>query len=253
MAEKEKYYLFVDECGDPFLNKVNEDFPIFTLCGIIVSKLQLEALETKVADLKSHFWGEKEIILHSRDIRKHQRGFEILLDPEVKRDFYQRVNAIIGEEGTFTIVCCSILKLPFIEKNGKDEDIYGIALSRLVERSVFFLDELGQDNGTDLNIIMEMRGKKEDYDLASYYETFKTCGTKWLTPERLNSHLNRFSFRSKKSNLAGLQVADLVAYPITRYVLNPKAVNLAFEVLQHNIYTDRSQKQLGLKIIPKCP
>jgi hypothetical protein len=251
MAEKEKYYLFVDECGDPFLDNVNEDFPIFTLCGIIMSKPQLEVLESRLADLKSLFWGDKEIILHSRDIRKHQRGFEILLDPEIKRDFYERVNAIIGEHGAFTIVCCSILKLPFIEKNGKEKDIYGIALSRLIERSVFFLDELEKEEGTDLNIIMEMRGKKEDKDLASYYETFKTCGTKWLTPERLNSHLAKFSFRSKKSNLAGLQVADIVAYPITRYVINPKAVNLAYDVLQCNIFTDKAQKRLGLKIIPK--
>lgn len=252
MAVKEKYYLFVDECGDPFLDNVNEDFPIFTLCGIIVSKPQLEALEAKVAALKFHFWGDKEIILHSRDIRKHQRGFEILLDPEVKRDYYQRVNAIIGDEGAFTIVCCSVLKLPFIEKNGKEEDVYGIALSRLIERSVFYLDELGNEEGTDLSIIMEMRGKKEDKDLASYYETFKTCGTKWLTPERLNSHLAKFSFRSKKSNLVGLQVADMVAYPITRFVLNPRAVNLAYDVLKCNIFTDKAQKRLGLKIIPKC-
>ena len=252
MAVREKYYLFVDECGDPFLDNVNEDFPIFTLCGIIVSKHQLEALEAKVTNLKSHFWGERDIILHSRDIRKHQRGFEILFDPEVKHDFYQRVNAIIGESGAFTIVSCSILKLQFIEKNGKDADIYGIALSRLIERSVFFLEELGNKDGTDLNIVMEMRGKKEDNDLASYYKLFKTCGTKWLTPERLNSHLTKLSFRSKNSNLAGLQIADLIAYPITRYVLNPKAVNLAYDVLQCNIFTDKAQKQLGLKIIPKC-
>lgn len=250
MEEKEKYYMFVDECGDPVLKNINEDFPVFTLCGIIVSKPQLKSLEKKIAELKKHFWGEKEIILHSRDVRKHQRGFEVLLNTDVKRDFYERINAIIGDDGAFTIVSCSILKFPYIERNGRNGDIYGLALSRLIERSIFYLDEIGNKVGSDLNIIMEMRGKKEDNVLAGYYNMFKTKGTKWLTPERLNSHLAKFKFLSKKQNVTGLQVADLVAYPIARYVLNPNAVNLAYEVFRCNIFSD-GDTMLGLKIIPK--
>ena len=250
MVEKEKYYMFVDECGDSFLDNIDEDFPIFTLCGIIVSRTQLKALEKKVTELKAHFWGDREIILHSRDIRKHQRGFEILLDPEVKRDFYERVNAIMGEEGAFTIVSCSILKIPFVERNGRDGDVYGLALSRLIERGIFYLDEIGNEDGSDLTVIMEMRGKKEDKELARYYEAFKTKGTRWLTPERLNAHLSVFTFRSKKSNLPGLQMADLIAYPIARYLLNPKAVNFAYDVLKCNIFSDKDA-MLGLKVIPK--
>ena len=95
-----------------------------------------------------------------------------------------------------------------------------------------------------------MRGKKEDGNLISYYETFRTHGTKWLTPERLNSHVTKICFRSKKSNLMGLQIADIIAYPIARYVMNPKAINLAYDVLQCNIFTDKANKRLGLKIIP---
>ena len=246
---KDKYYMFVDECGDPNLITLDENFPIFTLCGIIVSKPQLVSLEKKVVDLKHHFWGEKEIILHSRDIRKHQRGFEVLLDPAVKRDFYERLNSIMGEKGAFTIVSCSVLKIPYVERIGPDGDIYGLALSRLIERSIFYLDEIGNEDGSNLNIIVEMRGKKEDRDLTSYYEMFKTKGTKWLTPERLNSHITQLKFFSKRQNVIGLQVADLVAYPIARYILNPKAVNPAYDVLQYNIFTDRDAK-LGLKVIP---
>ena len=97
---------------------------------------------------------------------------------------------------------------------------------------------------------MEMRGKKEDRILTNYYDTFRIRGTKWLTPERLNSHLEEFTFRSKKSNLVGLQIADLIAYPIARYVLNPNAINMAFEILRCNIFSSQD-KLLGLKVIPK--
>lgn len=247
---KDKYYMFVDECGDPNLITLDENFPIFTLCGIIVSKPQLASLEKKVVDLKHHFWGEKEIILHSRDIRKHQRGFEILLDPVVKRDFYERVNSIMGEKGAFTIVSCSVLKLPYVERIGSEGDIYGLALSRLIERSIFYLDEIGNEDGSNLNIIVEMRGKKEDRELACYFEIFKTKGTKWLTPERLKPHIAKLKFVSKKQNVIGLQVADLIAYPIARYILNPRAVNLAYDVLRYNVFTDRDA-MLGLKVIPR--
>lgn len=81
---------------------------------------------------------------------------------------------------------------------------------------------------------MEMRGKKEDKELADYYELIRTKGTKWLSPERLNAHLSKFIFLSKKQNVIGLQLADMIAYPIARYVLNSNAVNLAYDTLRCN-------------------
>ena len=76
---KEKYYLFLDECGDQNIANFDPSFPIFTLCGIIVSEEQLQILSTQISELKRDFWGDRKIILHSRDIRKCQNGFEILL------------------------------------------------------------------------------------------------------------------------------------------------------------------------------
>jgi len=44
-------------------------------------------------------------------------------------------------------------------------------------------------------------------------------------------------------------VADLIAYPLTRHVLNPHAVNLAYDVLEPNIFMEDG-KLMGLKIYP---
>ena len=41
---KSKYYLFIDECGDHNLAKYDPGFPVFTLCGILVSRQNLNAL-----------------------------------------------------------------------------------------------------------------------------------------------------------------------------------------------------------------
>ncbi len=53
----------------------------------------------------------------------------------------------------------------------------------------------------------------------------------------------------KNKNINGLQLADLVAYPIARYVIAPKRVNLAFEIIAKKIYA-KNGKRYGLKIYP---
>lgn len=72
MTTKNQYYLFIDECGDQNLSNFDKGFPIFTLCGIIVSEDRKKYLDDSIEELKREFWGEKKVILHSRDIRKCQ-------------------------------------------------------------------------------------------------------------------------------------------------------------------------------------
>ena len=50
-------------------------------------------------------------------------------------------------------------------------------------------------------------------------------------------------------DVIGLQIADLVAYPLTKYVLNPNQVNLAFDVIKSNIF-QQDGKIVGLKVFP---
>ena len=69
VAEKDKYYLFVDECGDQNLTSLDENFPIFTLCGVLMSHSQLRAMVGKISALKKKYWGDKTVILHSRDVQ----------------------------------------------------------------------------------------------------------------------------------------------------------------------------------------
>ena len=48
MEGKKKYFLFADECGDSNLSVYEKSFPVFTLCGIIVSREQIRKLERDV-------------------------------------------------------------------------------------------------------------------------------------------------------------------------------------------------------------
>lgn len=244
-----KYNLYIDECGDQNLANFDEQFPIFTLCGVVVADDKREWLEDQVHQLKQDFWGNQYTILHSRDIRKCQRGFEILFDLEVKKRFYDRVNAILGTKGIYTIVACSILKEPYIRYYGKLNDVYAQSLSFVLERTVFYLDGLS-DNDVELHTVVEMRGKKEDDALRLYYSQLLDKGTYWVSAERLKRYAKSFTMLPKKANVIGLQVADLIAYPVTRHVLDPNEPNMAYDIIKDNIYVEDG-KMRGIKIVPK--
>lgn len=243
----DKYYLFLDECGDQNLTSFDPSFPIFTLCGIIVSQEQLDIITEKINALKKEFWGDKKVILHSRDIRKCQNGFEIFFDLDVKRRFYEQINEILQEK-MYVIVCCSILKEPYIRQYGRLNDVYGQSLSYIMERTVFYLDNFA-NNSIHLTTIVECRGKKEDKALLDYYNKVSDRGTYWVTSARIKNYFKEFEMKRKSENLIGLQIADLVAYPITRHVLDEDAVNIAFDVIKENIY-QKEGKLYGMKVFP---
>lgn len=242
------YTLFIDECGDPNLEKFDKTFPLFTLCGILVSEHKLPWLEKEVNFLKRELWDNENVILHSREIRNCSRDFMILLDRKVKDRFYTRINEILGVDDVYVIVCCCILKEPFIERFNTGEDVYGLSLKYLIERAIFHIDDCTEENAK-LRIVVERRNPKQNKMLLRYYNGLRVTGTKWITPERLTERVKSFSFLDKKDNVIGLQIADLIAYPISRQILNPERPNPAFQIIAKNIYSYKGA-QLGLKIIP---
>jgi hypothetical protein len=242
-----KYFLFLDECGDQNLAGFDSSFPVFTLCGILVSENDYDLIVKEVMAMKRKYWNQKEVILHSRDIRKCEKGFEILFDLDVKKSFYEDINSIM-KDSSYTIVSCSILKEPYIRKYGRLGDVYGLSLSYIIERAVFFLDSRNEKD-IELYTCVERRGKKEDTVLLNYYNEVLDRGTYFVTPSRIRNCFKSFEFKDKKENIIGLQVADLAAYPITRHILNSNSVNIAFDIIEPKIYTQEG-KPHGLKVFP---
>jgi len=242
-----KYCLFLDECGDQNLANFDPLFPVFSLCGILISESDYSEMCNKVAEIKKKYWGNKKIIFHSRDIRKCEKGFEILFDIDVKKSFYEDLNSLI-KNICYTIVSCSILKEPYIRKYGRLGDVYGLSLSFIIERTVFFLDSQNEKE-IKLYTFAEKRGKKEDAILLDYYNEVLDRGTYFVKPFRIKNYFKSFEFKDKREDIAGLQIADIVAYPITRYVLDSDAVNMAFDILEPKIYTQNGKRH-GLKVYP---
>ena len=86
-------------------------------------------------------------------------------------------------------------------------------------------------------------------DRLNYYNGLRNRGTKWVTAERLRTRIGDFGFKNKKDNIIGLQIADLIAYPITIHLLHPERPNPSYEAVKQNIFQDNGVL-LGQKVIP---
>lgn len=245
---RNRYYLFLDESGDHGLSEINPQSPVFLLCGVLISADNYSLISKCIDDLKHQFWGNKDVILHSRDIRKCQKEFQILLDLDIKADFYNRLNRCISD-GKYTVITSAINKNDYIKKFGRiSNNVYELCLSFIIERSVFFLDDIPDPNKT-LDIIIEKRGAKEDKALEGHFQRLCARGTGFVKAERLKQYMLTINFRSKKQNINGLQLSDLIAYPSFKYVMEPKRANPSFNVFESKIYT-KNGKTYGLKIYP---
>ena len=101
---KSKYYLFIDECGDHNLTKYDPTFPIFTLCGILVSRKNLNALNVAFENLKMEIFGNTDIVIHSVDIRKWRGAFGALKDDALRKKFFEGIENILSQHDAYVVV-----------------------------------------------------------------------------------------------------------------------------------------------------
>lgn len=243
-----KYNLFIDESGDHGLSNLNPDFPVFLLCGIMISEDAYESLRINFNSVKRAIWNSEEVIFHSRDIRKCEKEFKYLFDLDLKAKFYEILDYAI-QNADYHIIASAILKEKYIRYYGRlSDDVYEISLSFIIERAVFYLDSFKGDN-ISLDIIIEKRGEKEDRKLIEHFQRILARGTGYISSERLSKYGLQIIFKSKKENINGIQLADLIAYPVAKYVLEPKRINPAFEVFKDKFY-QVGNKLYGLKIFP---
>ena len=221
------------------------------MCGILVSRQNLRVLSKAFEDLKVDIFGSKEVVIHSVDIRKWRGPFSVLADRELRERFFSGIERILSRTEAYVIVSCTILKeqLSKFCVRGEENDVYGLSLSYLIERSIFCVDNLKNDDVPEISVVVERRGKKEDNQLLNYYNGLRNWGTKWVTAERLRARIGDFGFKNKKDNIIGLQIADLIAYPVTIHLLHPDRYNPSYEAVRQNIFQDNGVL-LGQKVIP---
>jgi hypothetical protein len=240
------FIVYLDETGDHSLKTIDPGFPIFVLVMLICdTRYYAEQIVPKVYNLKIDYFGHEAFPLHSIDIRKGQKNFVFLSDAAKRQPFYERINEIMSLD--YTLIAGVIRKEKHVQRYGPAaSNPYGLAMEFTMER---LLPLLESKNQTDVYLIAEARGKKEDAELLTSFNNVITRGTSYVAASRFAKIQFHLLMERKSSNVIGTQLADLVAYPIARHVLSPGSPNPAFDVFREKFY-DGPGKINGLKIFP---
>lgn len=245
------YQLFLDESGTSSLKNIDPNFPVLVLTGLLISEATYSNLILRVNALKNKYFPGKSVILHRRDMRKYERGFEIFFDDKVKRKFYIELNAILSEID-YMLISSGIDKAKHIEQYGKlADDPYEIALTFVLERVVF---EADNKQITGITTTIESRGKREDQIVANRYNQILYRGSSQVTADRFQRlYSQEIHRKNKEDGEIGIEIADLCAYPIARHVISNNEPNPAYDVIKSKIRSNgRGQIEgYGIKIFPR--
>jgi hypothetical protein len=243
-----RYFLFLDESGDHGLSNIDPNFPVFVLCGVLISEESYKLIESKIKAIKRKYWGDKKVLFHSSDIRKCDKEFQILFDEKLKANFYRDLNKLMKEE-KYTVISSVVNKDLYIKRYGKlGTDIYTLCLSNTIERTVFYMDDI-KDSSKKVQILIENRGKKEDRALNEHIRNILNRGTGYVKANRIQALIESHNFYCKDDDVTGLQIADLIAYPIARYIMDRARANPAFDLISNKFYV-KNARNYGLKIMP---
>ena len=239
--------VYLDETGDHSLELIDEGFPIFGVVMLICdSEHYSRQIVPEVCRLKFDYFGHEGVVLHSRDIRRAQGEFGFLTDPAKRPPFYERINGIMADHD-YRLIASFIRKQDHKEKYGIWADHpYDLALMFALERLLPLLEDAGQ---SEVMIVAESRGKREDDELLLSFLEVVNNGTGYVSSARFKQVDFRMEFRRKEANLIGTQMADLAAYPIARRVIDKDKPNPAYEIVKKKFYRGSGLVR-GLKVFP---
>lgn len=245
------FIVYVDESGDHSLASIDPDYPVFVLAFCVFHKRHYaEKIIPAIEKLKFNYFGHDSVVLHENELRKQKGDFAFLSHLPTRKGFMAQLSTIM-EASNFILIACVVDKARVGRAELAGSNPYHIALGICLEGLRVFLAEKGQEQ-RKTHVVVECRGKKEDAELELEFR--RICDGD--NPGK--SHLPfDVIFADKKTNLAGLQLADLVARPVGLNYIRPWQVNQAFELLKQKFLcaggragVGQGYENVGLMIYP---
>jgi hypothetical protein len=241
------YIIYVDESGDHSLTSIDPDYPIFVLTFCIFRKENYAGqIAPAVQRFKFRHFGYDTVVLHEHDIRKRKPPFQCLnRSRETREEFLQELGQII-DDAPMTIIAAVIKKEDLAARYGLPANPYELAMLFCMERAYAFLRDQGQTDRTT-HVVFECRGPAEDRDLELEFRRIRDGGNHWGRMDCLE-----IIFADKKTNSAGLQIADLTARPIGLRVLRPGQPNQTHEIIRRKLRQSPTGNTAGwgFKVFP---
>jgi hypothetical protein len=252
LIPRTQHLLYLDECGTHDMQHVDPTFPVFVLVGLLVGETYYaRTLVPRIKKMKQRHLVNANAVLHSRDIRRLEGDFRCLRDSEERKQaFYDDLNRLfVGLR--IRVFAVAIDKRRLRDRFLAPMNPYHVSLSQLLSLVCGPPGLPSVNRPNVVRIVAESRGKREDKELQAEYQSFSRSGLWTYGAPEVQRHRastvirvfpQRIDFGRKARGIAGLELADLAAYPIGRAVVNQNWDNPAVQVV--------AQKLKGLVAFP---
>jgi len=216
------YRIYIDETGNHDMTHADDPNQRFlSLTGVILeSEYITSTLQKEMDALKRDFFQldpDEPIIFHRKEMVNRRSPFQALRDSQVEELFNSSLLEAL-QHWQFPAITVVLDK-----KEHRDQyriwryHPYHYCLSVMLERYVLFLHY----NNHRGDVMVESRGGKEDEKLKDSYRRLYNNGTENIPVERWQERLTskELKVKSKNANIAGLQLADIIAHPSQRQIL----------------------------------
>jgi hypothetical protein len=211
-----KFRLYIDEVGNPDLeNSENPNHRFLSLTGVIVDIAYVQdRLHPGMEALKNRYFGshpDDPVILHRKEIVNRRYPFQVLRDPQIEAAFNADLLRLLRVWEYRIITVCLDKKKHHETYATWRYDPYHYCLAILLERFSFWLNR----QSTRGDVMAESRGGKEDMRLKRSFASLWERGTEYVEPQQFQATLTsrELKVKPKTANVAGLQLADLIAHP----------------------------------------
>ena len=218
-----KLRLYVDEVGNPDLGHSDDpNHRFLSLTGVALDLRHIdEYVHPQLEALKQRYFGshpDDPVILHRKEMVNAKGPFAVLKDAATRERFNAELLQVLGS-WEYVVISVRLDKKRHREQYTVWRyDPYHYCIAVLLERFVFLLHR--RDAHGD--VMAESRGSKEDMRLKGSFRGLWEKGTDYAAPDQFQEVLTsrELKVRPKSANVAGLQLADLVAHPSRAEILH---------------------------------
>ena len=208
--------MYLDEHGIETMSRLDlEESRYLSLTGVIMDVSHArDYLVPAFNEIKARVFDkdpDSPIIFHRSDIRHSKGPFECLNDPTVRQKFDKDILEIF-EKAEYRVITALLDKKAIKKKDyWAKTHPYHVLMEIMVEKYAQLLERLNSVG----DIMPEGRNKKQDKALQEEFSYYKKRGTRYAPVDLVRKSIpsSNLKFRTKKENVAGLQLCDLLAHP----------------------------------------
>ncbi|MBL4751535.1 MAG: DUF3800 domain-containing protein [Amylibacter sp.] len=210
------FRLYLDEVGTDVLTHVDhENHRFLSLSGVVLNKTaNRDILVPQFSLLKANVFDhdpDEPLIFHRKDIAQFKGPFWVLKDLQKRAEFDDFIINLFSELD-FKIITVLIDKQWMLrQEHWNSQHPYHYLMEVMVEKYAQLLERCDSIG----DIMPEARQGKPDRKLQATFETVRQAGTRYCNSERICFRIpsKNLKFRTKKDNISGLQLCDLLAHP----------------------------------------